>query len=699
MISGSFLISSDMQRLRRIGLLVLLLHLSGYSPAQMPLQVEASYLDSLHAWHIPASVIHRYGSGASILSQSESDTKSIITRESLIRQRDDFILSTSLLFSSETLSWTSGIVWGANADRDEYYAFLIRPDGHFAVSQVSGEESAFLLPWTRTRKLKITDDPVLLTLERRGRKLYLSINEKEVADLLAPRMTGKYHGLALYGTISMEVNRFAIYRPDHQLLHATGSFYNATRRPLDSTINTRADETAPMLSPERQQLFFSRGAFPVLSQAELLQSFVQGDSMWGEPVSVFSAPIPGRTEVYRTREGELSLTLSPGTGSAGIGGANLSDSIWSAPQKTVVRAIGEQQGWITAYESADKDILVFSANRRGGYGNQDLYVLFKKNDGSYGGMKNLGPDINTFEDELAPWMSPDGKFLYFTSGGHPGYGGWDLYRSERLTQTWTRWSEPENLGPRINTRMDEAWYVPWKEDRAYIAARDSVRGDFDLYGLRLPLDPATLNVVRLRGQILNRKTGRPMAGQLNLRIIPDGMNSKKIDIEDGADGYHSLVTYGVAYELSGIVPGFFPLTDTLDLRAVEQYRDIRKDVYMVPIEVGETIRLDKVYFERASPELKEESYAELNRLAVLMESIPTLKIEIHGHTDDIGDRGELQILSESRAEQVMWYLIEHGIESTRMRALGFGGSLPVADNRNPKTRPLNRRVEFVIINR
>lgn len=667
--------------------------------AQHPIQLDESYLNNGRIWKIQEGVSHELGSIGSILSQEDPDATSLHTREFLIRQKDDFSISASLTLSTETLSWQTGIVWGANANRDEYYAFLIRPDGHFAVSQVNGEESEFLLPWTRTRKLKISEDPVLLSIERRGRKLYLSIDEKEVGDLLAPKMRGKYHGLALYSAISMEVNRFAIYRPDHQLIHATGSFYNATRRPLDSTINTPADETAPKLSPERQQLFFSRGAFPELSQADLLLSQVQGDSMWGEPVSVFAAPIPGRTEVYRTREGELSLTLSPGAGSAGIGGARLSDSIWSAPQKTFVRAIGDQQGWITAYESEDKDILVFSANRRGGYGNQDLYVLFKKNDGSYGGMKNLGPDINTFEDELAPWMSPDGKFLYFTSGGHPGYGGWDLYRSERLTQTWTRWSEPENLGPRINTFMDEGWYVPWKEDRAYISARDSVRGDFDLYGLRLPLDPATLDVVRLRGQILNQKTGRPLAGQLNLRVIPDGLTSKKIDIEDAAAGYFSLVTYGVAYELSGIVPGYFPLTDTLDLRAIEKYRDIRQDVYMVPIEVGETIRLDKVYFERASPELKEESYAELNRLAVLMESIPTLKIEIHGHTDDIGDRGELQILSESRAEQVMWYLTEHGIEATRMRALGFGGSLPVADNRNPETRPLNRRVEFIIIAR
>lgn len=669
--------------------------------AQLPLQMDDHFGNPDRTWEWPSEITLTTVDGQVELSQSDPTASSLILREFLLLQKDDFRLEAEVLPTGNGLSYSWGLVWSASRDKQSCFVFMVRADGKFCVQQIGPQSRRFLVEWTKSRRIKPSgEDPMILAIERTGRKLYFSIDGKEVADAISPKLLGKYHGLMLEGAGAIQVNRLTAYREDHQLIHATGRFYNATRHPLDSTINTLdANETAPVLGINRHTLYFSRGKDSTLLTARLLNSNVQGDSMWGEPQPVFPQPIPGRVEAFRSQRQNLGLVMMPGTASSGLANSSFADSSWQMPRREFISSIGEQPGLMTAFENKEEDVLLISAERRNAYGGQDLYVLFKKKDGNWSHPKNLGPDINTFEEEFAPWLSPDGKFLIFTSGGHPGYGGWDLYRSERLTQTWTRWSTPENLGPQINSHMDEGWYHPWKEDRAYIAVQDSLRGDFDLYGLRLPLDPADLPIVRLAGQIINNKTGKPLAGKVLLREIPGDSLSNILTAPSGQAGFRSYIGYQQAYQMIGLVDGFFPLTDTLDLRAVKKYREVRKDVYVAPVEVGDVIRLDKVYFERAEAVLLEESFDELNHLVALMQAIPSLRIEIHGHTDDIGDTGELLILSESRAERVLWYLTEHGIDASRMRARGLGASLPVADNRNPETRPLNRRVEFVIISR
>lgn len=689
-----------MKLLRTIGVFAVLMHCATLW-TQISLQFDDHFKGDNSRWQWSAEMTLLQVDDGIEISQADPTISSLLLHELLIRQKDNYRVEAEILPEGSGLSYSWGIVWGCSRDRHSYFCFLVKADGQFCVQEVGPGNTTFLVDWTRSRKVKSDgEEPMVMAVERKGRKLYVYVDEKEIADISAPKLRGKYQGLLLEGAGKVKMSRFSLLREEHQIIHATGRFYNATRRPLDSTINTLDQhETAPLLGPDRHTLYFSRGEDSTLYAATLMNSRVQGDSMWGEPQPVFQQQLPGRVEAFSVDEKSLDLLLMPGTASSGLATSTVVDSVWQLPTREYIPAIGEQPGLITTFLNKEEDILLISANRNDSYGGQDLYVLFKKNDGSWSNPKNLGPDINTFEEEFAPWLSPDGKFLIFTSGGHPGYGGWDLYRSERLTQTWTRWSTPENLGPRINTQMDEGWYHPWKDDRAYISVQDSSRGDFDLYGLRLPVDPASQPVVRLRGRIINQKTGEPVAGNIILREIQGNDLPSTIEATGAQTGFNGYVPYQQAYQMIGMADGYFPLTDTLDLRAIDKYRDVEQDIYVAPVDVGDVIRLDKVYFQRAEAILLDQSFDELDRLVALMLAIPSLQIEIHGHTDDIGDPGELFILSESRAERVLWYLTEQGIEPSRMQAKGFGASLPVADNRNPETRPLNRRVEFVIISR
>jgi outer membrane protein OmpA-like peptidoglycan-associated protein len=161
--------------------------------------------------------------------------------------------------------------------------------------------------------------------------------------------------------------------------------------------------------------------------------------------------------------------------------------------------------------------------------------------------------------------------------------------------------------------------------------------------------------------------------------------------------YDLLLSFGQSYQLYAVKPGYYSVSDTLNLRPAKSYRILRRDLYLEPIEAGSTITLNRVYFQRASPELLPESFAELGQLYETMHQNPGLEIEIRGHTDNLGEEAVLQALSEARAARVRRYLLERGIHPARVSSQGFGSTQPVASNEDPATRPLNRRVEFRVI--
>ena len=267
-----------------------------------------------------------------------------------------------------------------------------------------------------------------------------------------------------------------------------------------------------------------------------------------------------------------------------------------------------------------------------------------------------------------------------------------------LSNTWTQWSQPLNLGPRINGPTWDAWYTPLPERprQAHMASVDTLSGTYDLFGVRIPIDIREQPLVRVHGRVFNRKTGATLGAQIHsLDLSPDSL-TQETKAADPAGSYSLFLPYAKAYQLHAERIGYYSVVDTLDVRRVNSYREIELDLYLAPIEIGETIRLERIYFHRATARLLETSYPELDRLVYLMRVIPTLEIDIRGHTDNIGDPEELRLLSEQRAEVVRQYLVQRGIPATRITGQGYGGTMPLASNAHPETRKLNRRVEFYI---
>ncbi|MEO1450093.1 MAG: OmpA family protein [Bacteroidota bacterium] len=668
---------------------------AGVLPAQVHQLFHDDFTVETRRWQSADQELEVFQEGGLLhVSHSTQEGDASVLEEVLLRPREAFAIETSLSFEALSAKARFGLVWNSSERADRRYVWWMRSDGQYAIEMVEGGNGKWLHDWTRARRFK-SGAANAFRLQKRGWAWYFVLNGKEILELPYKPFKGNHHGFVIEGEGRLKVNYVTIEHPPVEINVVDGTEKIARKARLDSTIN-RPDrhETMPYLSANRRSLYFTGSKTP-WGKGDLLASHVLGDTAWSLPLPLegIKPPVHGGM-IHLNRRGNLAWMADKGQF---IEIRRRADSSWATGQKLVLP--GTVLGPLTyGCFSQEQDILVEAAERKGGYGEQDLYVSFQRG-GKWTTPKNLGSVLNTYGRETSPWLAPDGETLYFSSEGHPGYGGGDVFRTKRLDNTWTRWSTPENLGPKINGPTWDLGYRPWegREDRAYMASIDSIRGDFDLFAIRIPEDLRERPVVRVYGRLLHRKTGRALDGQVTaLDLSPDSL---RIDHETETGSYSFLLPYGKAYQFYGERIGYFATVDTLDVRAIDRFREIEHDLYLSPIEVGETITLERVFFQRASPLLLESSYPELDQLVMLMRALPGLEIEIQGHTDNRGGVDELQRLSEQRAETVREYLISHGITARRIRARGFGASQPIASNDNPATRALNRRVDFNILKR
>ncbi|MDX1907438.1 MAG: OmpA family protein [Bacteroidia bacterium] len=632
-----------------------------------------------------------WGPGYVRLLHSGGPDHALMLRDAYLMAGKPWSLSADMVFEPG-YNGAGGIVWSASADADQYYALMLKPTGEVSVMAVTPAGTRTLLPWTKPRKLAKPGQPNLLSLTKQGWRLYITLGGKPVEDLPFPPVTGYRAGVIVAASGAIQVLRFAIDHPPVVIPLIEGPELIARKRPLDSVINQpHTDETAPVLGFDRHTLFFSRAdtGNPWYSGA-LMISRVQGDTLWG-PARRISLPGNTRRHAPAWLNRDVTLAVTDGARLLHIDttGTLLADD-WPDEMTGTAKVS-------TWYLTPDRQTLLFAAIRPDGYGDLDLYVSFRQK-GTWTPPLNLGPDINSPGRETCAWLAGDGKTLWFSTDGLPGYGRGDVWRTERLSSTWTQWASPVNLGPRINGPGWDGWYVPVPaaDNHWYMASQDSLRGDFDVYGVRIPMDPVRMPLTFVRGQVTDRTTGAPVTAQVTARIIStDDSTLKSTEAPGGS--YGAFLDLGKAYEVFAIAPGYYPVMDTVDVRSAKTYRETTLDLELIPLETGRTIQLEQVFFERATAVLLPTSRPELDRLVMLMLAMPGLVIEIQGHTDNIGSEDELLLLSEARARMVRSYLMARGVDPSRMVAVGFGSMHPIASNETPETRRLNRRVAFRIL--
>ena len=494
---------------------------------------------------------------------------------------------------------------------------------------------------------------------------------------------------------------------------------------LGPTVNTRYVDTHPVISPDGRTLYFARQSAPTNvggardPQDIYISKLVSGrNKTWGtaknmgepsntpeDPNGLASVSADGRTAlligVYEDGLMEpKGFSMSKRT----AGG-------WSKPMKVDIDDYYNKDPLnIDAYLATSGKALLMAVERNDGMGGQDIFVSFPKSDDLPGVMhdtksqkkwtkpKSLGPNVNTAGADFAPFLAADEKTLYFASDGRGGYGKSDIFYTKRLDDTWTNWSPPRNLGPVVNSPDFDAYYTisAAGQDAYLVSSRNGTGGSKDIF--RISLAPAFQPevVTLVTGKVLDQATGKPIKAIIHYENLLTGEEIGVTETDPATGEYTIVLPSGVQYGYRAEAKGYLAESANMDVTAKDKYSEQKQDLYLVPFNVGQTVKMNNIFFQQSRYYLTTSSYPELLRLIRIMKDYPTVEIKLAGHTDNQGDPALNLKLSLDRVNEVKKYLSSHGINGNRITTEGFGDTKPVASNDQEDTRMKNRRVEFTI---
>jgi len=412
--------------------------------------------------------------------------------------------------------------------------------------------------------------------------------------------------------------------------------------------------------------------------------------------------------------------------------SNLVDSAWTypLPLSNKINSIF----WETSVSiTADGQTIYFASDRPDGYGGLDIYKSTKGADGEWGTAQNLGPTVNTQASEDAPMIHPDGHTLYFSSTGHQGMGGYDIYYSKLEGKEF---QTPVNIGYPINTVYDDNFFVISADlKHAYYASRkpDGL-GMVDIYhvdmeakiekeedaqpepapvlaentvtaaevepevALEITEPEAKAVVTVFKGKVLDAKTGLPVGAEVKMIDNKNNTLTAKAFADSQTGEFELIVPEGGNYGVSTSKTGYLFNSINFDLPQFSEYQEIDVSILLDKAEVGTKMVLKNIFFDSGSSDLRTESLGELEVIKDLLMNSPDLRVQINGHTDDIGNSVYNKLLSKKRAQSVVDYLIANGINTKRLEAKGFGEEQPLVSNDDEiGGREINRRTEIEIL--
>ncbi len=459
------------------------------------------------------------------------------------------------------------------------------------------------------------------------------------------------------------------------------------------TINTSDAEYSPVVSADGKQLFFCR----LSEEVENIYYAEKENGQWlkAEPVKRFNT-YKNEAPLGISADGSQLILFINGV----VMLSNKTPKGWSEPsaffsakQKSV------WQGGTTI--SADNKVVIFAARRPDRVGlteenNTDLYIAYKLDNGQWSRPQNLGATINTPWEDRSPYLHPDMRTLYFSSNGHTGLGGLDVFKTTRVGDNWTEWTEPVNLGKEVNTTGNDWGYKISTDGReAYFAKQITDRRE-EIYSILLPKKARPQQVATLSGRLLSL-AGAPLPLNIIVEDMETGAPAGEIKPDPNTGEFFITLPLGKLYSYRVQQEGYYPISSNIDLReegaALNQLEEIRVPLLSEMLEKELAIPLKNLFFETAKYDIKSASFKELQRLAQFIQEQDVI-VEISGHTDNVGGAAYNKDLSKNRAEATKQYFIKSGVEAKRIKALGFGMDRPVASNDTPEGRAQNRRVEI-----
>lgn len=466
---------------------------------------------------------------------------------------------------------------------------------------------------------------------------------------------------------------------------------------LSKTVNRFDSQYFPVLSADRETLIFTGQQ----DKDENLYQSVFKDSTWSVPVSISDKinTLENEGTASISADGRTLVFTSCG-GRRGFGSCDLfitykEGNDWSAPQNlgTNINS-GEWESQPSL--SADGGTLYFVSDRRGSIGKRDIWVSQLDSTNTWTKAINLGNTINTVEDDLSPFIHANGKTLFFSSEGHVGMGGLDLFFAENQQG---KWSTPENLGFPLNTHEDQvALYISSDSKKAYYSlerSQDDKIRRAKIVEITLPesLQAKFKPTFFLKGVVTDAQTKQKLSANIELVSLKDKEKIGLFTADNQTGIYTFVLTAGNEYAIFVNKKGYFFKSINVDL-SQQIGTDKILNISLEPIQKNAKEILNNIFFDTGKWELQPASMIELDKLTLLLNENKGLPIEVSGHTDDVGKDAENLILSQKRAKSVRDYLVQKGINPAMVKSEGYGKTKPLLPNTSAENRKLNRRIEI-----
>jgi OmpA-OmpF porin, OOP family len=478
------------------------------------------------------------------------------------------------------------------------------------------------------------------------------------------------------------------------------------QKKLSDTVNSYVLQYFPVLTADQQELIFTRRLGPGGNDDEdLVISRRTETGSWSMPTSIspnINSELNEGTCAISADGRKLIFTSC--VGREGFGSCDLFETskigdVWSQPKNlgiNVNSAEWESQPSL----SADGRTLYFVSDRRGGLGRRDIWVSTLNDKGQWTKARNAGKPINTQYDEISPFIHVNNRTLYFASNGLTGFGGYDIFFTERDTSA--SWTNPVNMGSPINTHEDQfSLFITADGKKGYYSHEEPRPAGYSvsfIYEIEIPEDQQVkFKSNYVKGIVRDKNTRKPLLAKIELINLKENEVESLVESDSLSGKYLMILTQGAEYALYVNKTGYLFRSLNFNYSEVKDFQPITLDIDLEKATEGTIAVLQNIFFDVDKYELQEKSKTELQKISRFLNENPSVRVEISGHTDNVGSPAYNKQLSEKRAQSVYQYLTANGIDPKRLVPRGFGPEKPVSSNETEAGRQSNRRIEFKII--
>lgn len=559
-----------------------------------------------------------------------------------IIEEKDFYMEARLMQVSGVTNHGYGIIWGAK-NGNNCYNFLISSTGYYEIGGFKEGKYFSIQKWEKVEVVRPQYQYNTIAVRKKGSQLTFIINDKEVHTAPAKAFMGTNFGFNLQNQMQVHIDYLKLEYNAREISLVKDALHGYRKENLGTHVNSSAVDKSPKISHDGRHLYFTRQDHPantVFEKDDAWQSsVVHGSGIWGKAVNM-GYPINNKGHNFVVSISPDNNTLLLGNtyhedgtkDGSGLSITHKTRNGWEIPQTVEIDDYYNDNQYVNFCLAPNRKILFMAIERKDSYGDQDLYYSILKSNDTWTKPKNMGASLNTKKKEFSPFLAADGRTLYFASTGHAGYGSADIFVSKRIGNGWNQWTKPKNLGPEINTELWDGYFtVPASGDYAYLVSKENTLGYEDIFRIKIHEEPEieetsrdeTIKkhdpkhveipkvdpkikknkptilpepVVFVHGKVYDERTKKPLGANIFYEDLDTHKELGLASSDPVSGAYKIVLPYGQHYGFRAEAKDHLSINANINIKYHGEYIEIERDLYLAAFKVGQTIRINNVFF-------------------------------------------------------------------------------------------------------